>query len=436
MAMHRIHVTPNRDPSWRAMRGARRRSSASAVGVGLGLVCTTLGACGRTNEVPANESSASDDTTRESDDVSAGDDGSLDVEAEGASAPEVSPSSACAGDPFSEAFMRRAIETLAQPAWEGRRFDSVGLQHATSWVRDQFACLGLTPGAPGLPGIPDTDFLQPFETDGDPIEPASDISDYTFDPDATYAFTNVVGSIPGTGDLADEVVVVGAHMDHLGHYGRRADALVLGANDDASGILALLAIARQIALEPAPPSRRTLVFTAWGVEEDPFYLRGSQAFVAAMDAVEPTATGPIQFYVNFDMIGSYRDHDRLYLLGSYDQPEGTEFAESPGHRIARALVGDYPDLNVELGHRGEASDHVTFCETGIPYVFFWTEDDCYHRPCDAPGRIDYRNLGRILRLAADLTKALSVDTDLATARAEFHDAFLAAFPGMTCATQE
>ena len=409
----------------------------AAAGLALALTWAAVVACGHPSGLPASETDPSTDVAT-ANDISAEHDGTGDAEdvTPDRTEAETSPGSECAGDPFSEAFTRRVIETLAQPAWQGRRFDSVGLEQAVSWVRDQFACLGLSPGAPSLPGLPDNDFLQPFETDGDEIDPASDISDYTFDPDAIYAFTNVVGSIPGTGELAGEVIVVGAHLDHLGHYGRLDDALVLGANDDASGVLALLAIARHIAREPAPASRRTLVFAAWGVEEDPFYLRGSQAFTAAIDAADPTTADRIMSYVNFDMIGSYRDHELLYLLGTYDAPAGTELAESPGHRIARALAGDHPDLEIELGYRGEASDHVTFCEEGIPYVFFWTEDDCYHRPCDAPDRIDHPNLGRILRLAADLTKALAIDDGLATAREEFHEAFLAAYPGMTCATVE
>lgn len=432
--MHGSDVDPARAASLPSTRGALARSAALALGLGPA-VCVAVLACGASREGPASETSPPADTTTASDGAPAGDSRPGDTPAQDVAVAETSPPSECAGDPFSEAFMRRVIETLAQPAWEGRRFDSVGLRQAVSWVRDQLACLGLTPGAPSLPGLPATDFLQPFETDGDEIEPG-DISDYTFDPDATYAFTNVVASIPGTGPLADEVIVLGAHLDHLGHYGGQGGALVLGANDDASGVLALLAIARQIALAPAPAARRTLVFAVWGVEEDPFYLRGSQAFAAAIDAADPTGTDRIMGYVNFDMIGSYRDHAALYLLGTYDAPEGTGLAESPGHRVARSLAADHPDLNVELGYRGEASDHVTFCEAGIPYVFFWTEDDCYHRPCDTPDRIDYPNLGRILRLAADLTEALAVDADLATARAEFHDAFLAAYPGMTCATLE
>ena len=95
--------------------------------------------------------------------------------------------------------MNGVIETLAQEEWEGRKFDSEGLGLAAEWIAVQFACLGLTPGAPALPGAPDGTFEQPFETAGDEIEPASDISDYT------YSFTNIVGSIPGSGTLRNRL---------------------------------------------------------------------------------------------------------------------------------------------------------------------------------------------------------------------------------------
>jgi len=353
--------------------------------------------------------------------------------------PDTTPadtSSSCEGAPFSEGFFRRVIETLAQPAWEGRRFDSHGLREATAWVRAQFECVGLRPGAASLPGLPGADFFHHFETDGDEVTPASDVIGYVYDPDRTYPFTNVIGSIPGTGALADEVVVLGAHIDHLGYSGVHDGALIVGANDDASGISALIAIAKQLASEPAPPSRRTLVFAAWGVEEDPFYLRGSSAFMAAIDAVNPATQGRIMSYLNFDMIGTYKDKGSVYLLGAFDAPEGTGFRASPGHRVARTLMSDYRDLDIALDFRGESSDHVTFCEAGIPYVFFWTEDDCYHSPCDEPSRIDYTHLLRIAELGADMAKALATDPALGSARAEFEDAFLAAFPGETCATAE
>jgi hypothetical protein len=331
----------------------------------------------------------------------------------------------CGSDPFAEASLREVIETLAQPAWEGRKFDSFGLRLAADWIAGRFECLGLDPGAP-LDGLADT-YAQDFETDGDEIEPATDISDYVYDPDATYTFTNVIASIPGRGALADEIIVVGAHLDHLGHSGVFDGELVVGADDDASGIAALVSIAGAMLASAPPADRRTIVFAAWGVEEDPFYLRGSEAF---FEAIHETGAERVVHYVNFDMIGAYRDEGAVYALGAFD--EGDTWDASPAHRLLSSLAPRHRDLEVVLGERGSSSDHVTFCDRGIPYVFFWTEDDCYHQPCDVPARIDYAHMTSIVRLAAELVDALATDRDLPAARAGFADAFDAAYPGLSC----
>jgi hypothetical protein len=224
------------------------------------------------------------------------------------------PMAACDGEPFGEAYMHRVIESLAQPAWAGRRFDSVGLEEATRWVAAEFRCIGLTPGVRALSGLPSDTFEQRFETDGDEIEPTTEISGYTYDAAKKYAFTNVLGSIPGRGALAAEVVVIGAHIDHMGKYGAENDAVLLGADDDASGVLGLLSIAKQLLAEDDIAERRTIVFAAWAVEEDPFYLRGSKAFFRAMDA---SAKEKVVHYVNLDMIGGYRYHSNVNVLGTY-----------------------------------------------------------------------------------------------------------------------
>ena len=85
--------------------------------------------------------------------------------------------------------------------------------------------------------------------------------------------------------------------------------------------------------------------------------------------------------------------------------------------------------------RGEASDHETFCTNDIPYVFFFAEDDCYHRACDTPDNIDYEPMASIMQMAKDLTIALATESDLTTARDEFPQAYEAAYPGETCESQ-
>jgi hypothetical protein len=345
--------------------------------------------------------------------------------------PEVpAPPFDCDDDPFGPTFLRGVIGTLAQSDWGGRRFGTPGLDRARDWIRAQFECVGLTPGAPSLPGAPADTFDQPFTAQGDPMD-ACEISGWSDLGGETYDFTNVVGSIPGAGDLVHEVVVVGAHMDHLGHYGAEGNRMVLGADDNASGVLALLSLARSLVeAPPEMPDRRTLVFVAWGAEEAPFYLRGSRAFFEQLD---PGAAEQIMYYVNFDMIGHYGDHGMLYALGTYP--------DNPARALLEAREGEYGDVEIGLGDRGEASDHVAFCENEIPYTFFWAESDCYHQPCDTPDTIDYAHLPDILRAGRDLVAALAVEPDLATPRSSFAEDYTAAFPDLgdlaeTCGFEE
>jgi len=342
----------------------------------------------------------------------------------------------CVDDPFSLTFAQGVIGTLAQSAWGGRKFGTPGLSEARDWIREQFECVGLTPGAPSLPGAPSGTFDQPFKTRGDAMN-ACDISGWSYVGDGTgeggqaHDFTNVIGSIEGTGDLAHEVVVVGAHMDHMGHYGVEGNQIVLGADDNASGILALLSLAKSLVESPQElADRRTVVFVAWGIEEDPFYLRGSRAF---FEQLEPGSAEQIVYYVNFDMIGRYSDDGAVYALGAY---EG-----SPAETIIQARAGEYGSIEIGLGSRGQSSDHVTFCENEIPYTFFWAQSDCYHKPCDTPDAIDYDHLPDILRAGRDLVADLSGVPDLLTPKSRFASDYTEAYPGLgnlaeTCGFQE
>jgi hypothetical protein len=325
--------------------------------------------------------------------------------------------SECGGDAFSEDYARSVISTLAQDAWAGRKYDSNGLRAATQWLEQQFACMGLKPGAPAL-GLSTDGFAQAFSAQGDDL----DDNDDAFEPDRAYPLTNVVGSIEGRGALADEVVVVGAHLDHLG---KRGSAVVPGANDDASGILALLAIAKHLLPSAPRDSQRTVVFVGWGVEEYPFYLRGSAAFFKGVPAAKQAR---IVYYVNFDMIGSYAQESTVHVLGTYPG--------SPALKMMKAIAPTVPALEIGLGGRGESSDHVTFCEHGIPYAFFWTSDTCYHKPCDRADHIDYAHLPDILRSAAALVQALAVEPGLMEARKAFPAAFAKAWPDKECESED
>jgi hypothetical protein len=204
---------------------------------------------------------------------------------------------------------------------------------------------------------------------------------------------NVVGLLPGTDPrLAREAIVVGAHYDHLGRGGEgslapdEAGAVHHGADDNASGTAAVLALARAFARAGGAP--RTLVFVAFGAEE--MGLLGSDHYVRR-PAVPLDRTA---LMVNFDMVGRLRD-GKIYL-GGVDSGRGLR------EMATRAAAG----LPVSLALRGDPygpSDHMTFYAAGAPVVFVFTGAHAdYHRPGDTWEKIDPAGLATVATVGARL----------------------------------
>ena len=210
----------------------------------------------------------------------------------------------------------------------------------------------------------------------------------------------MIGYVPGADPrVGGEIIVIGAHHDHVGSGH-------LGANDNASGVAGLLAIAQAVARRDARP-RRTIAFVAFGGEEAG--LLGSTHFTAHPPAALPLAR--VVHYVNLDMIGSHAAKRVVYAFGT--------FANRPATTALARLDDRYPRLRVGLGGHSVRGDHVPFCARGVPYTFFWTPDPrCYHARCDTADKLDYPRLADIAALAADLALHLAdTGTDLAAARA-------------------
>ena len=288
-------------------------------------------------------------------------------------------SCSAAADPVGETSLMATIEGLAAPELEGRYPGTPGDASGRALIEARFKCLGLD--APG------GSYQQPFTTE-DGEETA-----------------NVIAVMRGSDpEVAGEVIVVGAHHDHLG---QDEQGIYLGANDDASGVAALLGLAERLVNQGQAP-RRTVVFAAFGAEEAGYL--GSLHYAA--HPFQGLSLEDTVFMVNLDMIGSYKREGLLYALHT--------FPGTPGRQILDGVVADFPDLNVVLGEKGELADHMTFCEARVPVTFFFTSDDgCYHKPCDAADRIDRANHARITQLVwALLSKAADGETDLAAARAK------------------
>jgi Zn-dependent M28 family amino/carboxypeptidase len=186
---------------------------------------------------------------------------------------------------------------------------------------------------------------------------------------------NLVAAVPGRGSR-DAVVVLTAHYDHVGV---RDGQVYNGADDNASGAAALLEIARQVAAEPL---EHTLVLALLDAEEQG--SRGADAFVA----FPPVPLERIALNVNLDMVS--RTDGVLWAAGAYHTP-----ALRP---ILEAVAAEAP-LTLRLGHdrpgapEGDdwthQSDHGSFHDRGIPFIYFGVEDHPdYHRPTDDFDRVD------------------------------------------------
>jgi hypothetical protein len=191
---------------------------------------------------------------------------------------------------------------------------------------------------------------------------------------------NVVGILEGSDPvLRDQAIVLGAHLDHLGS---QADLLFPGANDNASGVAAVLGVARALAHGDARP-KRSVVFVLFTAEESG--LHGSRHFVAH----PPVPLEDIVACINLDCVG----HGDSIQVGSGKT--------SPRlWRLARDLDRHGDALTVEETWGGGGADATPFAEKGIPTLYFASKFSYthIHMPSDTPDTLNPQLLEAVARL--------------------------------------
>ncbi len=221
---------------------------------------------------------------------------------------------------------------------------------------------------------------------------------------------NVIGVLAGSDDrLREEAIVLGAHLDHLGRSG---DAIYPGADDNASGVSALLEIARALAALPSRP-KRTVVFAFWTGEEEGKLGSGHYVRRPAWP-LERTAA-----YLNLDMIGHpWLDEEIRKLVADTGLPDGDAFSSKvETTRFAEpGLPVDAPELAAALRWAGPASgmalhldrtdgthggsDYRDFARARVRWIrFFGNFFPGYHEPADRPEALDPTQVQRMARLA-------------------------------------
>ena len=208
----------------------------------------------------------------------------------------------------------------------------------------------------------------------------------------------MVGVLEGSGSLADETIVIGAHYDHLGRGGLFSGSLSFlskdihnGADDNASGTAMVLEMARRLARRPDPLPRR-VVFIAFSGEERG--LLGSRHYVE--HPLYPLKSTVMM--VNFDMVGRLNRENELTVYGT-----GT----SPGFDLLVDALGKSSGFTIKKIPEGHGpSDQQSFVLKDIPvfFAFTGTHRD-YHRPSDDTGLINFAGMARI----ADLGELLLLD---------------------------
>ena len=221
---------------------------------------------------------------------------------------------------------------------------------------------------------------------------------------------NVIGFLAGSdARLRDEAVVLGAHLDHLGRSG---DVIYPGADDNASGVSALLEIARAFAAMPSRP-KRSVVFAFWTGEEEGKFGSGHYVRHPAWPRERTTA------YLNLDMIGHPWLREEIHkLVADSGLPDGDAFlSKVETTRFAEpGLPVDAPDLAAALRWAGPASgmalhldrtdgthggsDYRDFARARVPWIrFFGNFFPGYHEPADRPEALDPTPVQRMARLA-------------------------------------
>ncbi len=217
---------------------------------------------------------------------------------------------------------------------------------------------------------------------------------------------NVLGRIEGSDpSLRKEVVVYSAHWDHFGWNpslpGKKTDQIFHGAHDNASGVAALLELARAYRALPTPP-RRSILFIATTAEERG--LLGAQYY--ATHPLIPLAHTVAD--INMDGMNVHgRTHD-LEVIG-YGNSDLEELLSQEAQRQGRVMV---PEQVPEHGHFFRA-DHFEFAKVGIPSLFLGTGMDFVGRPSGYGRAIidhytehDYHKPTDIVRADWDLSGAM------------------------------
>lgn len=292
----------------------------------------------------------------------------------------------CPEPPREDTAAITTVRYLADDRLEGRLAGSAGERCAGDYIAARFRRAGLEPAGE------DGGFFQelPLASALNPHSPAG-------------TGRNVIGLLRGASALPNEpVIVIGAHYDHLGmgEFGSLSPAekaVHNGADDNASGVAAMLRAAELLAAERPG---RSIVFIAFTGEESG--LLGSAYFVNR----GTLPIGRLRAMINLDMVGRLGDGPLIVSgVGTATEWRGILDEVAAAEDVAMAYQTD------GFG----PSDHTSFYARDVPVLHFFTNTHSdYHKPSDDWERIDARGLNKVAAVVARVTRTLARPDQLLT----------------------
>lgn len=292
--------------------------------------------------------------------------------------------------PAYELSQKEVVSTLASDEYEGREVGKVGGLKAADYVKQEMLLIGLT--GKGDNGTFFQDFtFQPRTMNPHGTEDGMGLGQSEV---ITVNGRNVIGQIENG---KEHTIIIGAHYDHLG-YGNEFSlfkgdsAIHNGADDNASGVAAMLKLADKIKKYPEAYSAFNYVFMAFSGEE--YGLMGSNHFCK-----NPTLDlKKVNCMLNFDMVGRLKEDKSLAVYGNGTSPTWTD------------LVNDKNGGNFKLVFEESGvgpSDHTSFYLVDIPVLHFFTgQHEDYHKPSDDVEDINFSGLAEITEFVGDIVLAL------------------------------
>lgn len=289
---------------------------------------------------------------------------------------------------ISEQNSKAIISFLASNALQGRGAGTHGGEIASEYLASYLISLGIQPLG--------TSYFQPFEAYNEDFQKkkrytvnSDSVAKYKLGVHRILKMRNVIGMIPG--ENAKEYVIVGAHFDHLGiDKDLVNDQIYNGADDNASGVSAVMQIAKAF-VESGVKPKRNVIFAFWDGEE--LGLLGSQYFI-----MNCPFTKQIKGYLNFDMIGRNTDETNpSYVIYFYSQgyPTFEKWSKEDIKKYNLQITPEYRASDKSLG----GSDNMSFAKANIPIIWYHTDGHPdYHKPSDESIKINWAKV-------VDITKA-------------------------------